>query len=248
MADESFDGSPASSASADRVLQEAFKRLDIDQLWKLCEGQGRAPGEFEQDLWEAIGDYRSTADVKVFLPARERNPQYNKLQKSIDGLKTQLDELHEFLEFEIIAVSIDFEPDQPDDDEYYWPGLDEGYTYGEYQIARVLEHLGEFEKIVQAARDRHKRSKGKPKKNQSFEDTILRLGRVFEKHSGKPAMSKYRYDDLLNDADDPDGESQPYQGPFFDYLHMIFWTINGRQEPTSHAIGDAARRAFELRK
>lgn len=248
MADECFDGVPELSISDDPVSQEAFKRLDIDRLWKFCDCQGTTPEKFGQNLREALSDYRLTDAVKVSLPAQERTPEYNKLQKSIDGLKTHLNEMHEFIEFEINAVSIDFEPDQPDDDESCWPGLDEGYTYGEYKIAQIREHLGEFEKIVEAARDRHKRAKGPQKKNQSLEDTILRLGHVFETYSGKPPMSKYRYDDLLNDADDPSGESRPYQGPFFDYLHMIFWTINGRQAPSSHTIGDAARRAFELRK
>jgi hypothetical protein len=219
---------------------EAFERLDLEKLWVLCDGEGAPRAEFAHDLRKVLQFYRPGPDSFVFLPAKERKPVYDKLEKAISNIHAQFANIHEHIEWEIDTVSIDFEPEEFEELEVLISGEYAGLSYGVYLIDTLQGRLQELSEILSAARKEHTRPKGKPKQNGSLERTIKELGTVYEKYTGREPMAAYRYDEL--------DQTQPYQGPFFDFLHAVFWTMSGKEEPSGHSIGDAARRAFGLRK
>jgi hypothetical protein len=82
--------------------------------------------------------------------------------------------------------------------------------------------------------------RGRPKQNESLECRIVDLGRLYEKISGKAPMAGLTYQELDSEI--------PYQGQFLTFVTQVFWAWNGRKVPTNPTLGDAARRAFGVRK
>lgn len=228
------------AAHREHEMKSAFGRLDLDRLWQICGGKDSPGGDFVNDLREALQFYRPGPNPSAFLPAKQRKPLYDKLEKAIGTLRDQLVNMDDFVAFEIDAASIQLEPD---DFDQYASGEYAGLSYGEYQLFTLLQNLDEYSEIVCAARESHTKPKGKPKQNRILEETVKDLGAVFEKYASQEPMAGYRFSDW-----DGIDESQVYHGPFFDFLHAIFWSMHGKGNPTSNTIGDAARRAFELRK
>ncbi|WP_171174912.1 hypothetical protein [Ruegeria sp. HKCCD8929] len=84
------------------------------------------------------------------------------------------------------------------------------------------------------------RPRARPKQNENLEETIKRLGAVFERYSGRKPMDSYWYNDL--------DEERPYKGSFFDFLFLFFWVDDAQRNPSVHAIGNVARRLFGHKK
>jgi hypothetical protein len=236
-----FENSEAKQNDARR--KAAFQKIDITAAWAACGLNGPPEDSFQTDLFAALEFYQTGPDRMAFIPAKLRNTLYSKLEKSIANLEQQLDELDDRVAFEIDAASVYFGPDDEDELLALLSGENEGLGYGSYHIYSILDHLAELKEIVAAARESRARGRGKPKQNQTLADTITKLGHVFTKYTDQEPMMGYRFDDWNNGE-----EAQVYHGPFFDLLHLVFWSMNGPSNPTSHVIGDTARRAFNLKK
>lgn len=216
----------------------ALARLDMDQLWQLCGHDGHASAEFGEDVRAALDRYRPGPDPKFRLNAEDRKGRYRRLTKALDALRIEIEAMHPQLVWELESAGIDFEPD-----EFMKTSVGtrhEGLAYGEYVLDGLAESVARLADIVPAAMDQTKASRGRPKQNAGLEQVITALARTYEKHTGKRPLEGYRQDGL--------DVSQPYKGPFFDFLSAVLWRFNGREFPSGHAIGDAARRAFGLRK
>ncbi|SFJ54589.1 hypothetical protein [Celeribacter neptunius] len=231
-----------SDAGRRRIAERAaaFARLDLAKAWRTLGVEGDCPATFEADLAEAMSFYSPGPDQKVSLDAKTRTPIYRKLEKTIASLQDQLDEMHDHIVWEIDAASTGVEPE---DFEATLPEDYEGLSFGGYHIHLLIDRLATFSDILDEARRVHDKPKGKPKQNETLSDTIKELGYVFKKYTGQEPMTGYRFDDW-NGIDD----AQVYHGPFFDLLHLVFWSMYGQENPTSHVLGDTARRAFNLRK
>ena len=221
----------------DRRRAEAFERLNLNTLWKICGLEGGYSDAFESDLWNALYIYRPGPDRYAYLPAKERSRLYIKLENAVSNLLAQMASMDEQIETEIDLEGYGFEPEGFDDSAAAEYAM---FTYGGYLIYTLHDQLKTFAEIVSEAKKNSLKPRGKPKQNAGLEQTINDLGEVFRKYSGQAPMTGYRYDEL--------DELQPYKGPFFDFLHATFWTMNGMGKPSSHTIGDATRRAFGLRK
>jgi hypothetical protein len=224
----------------DEARATAFALLDIAKAWRALGVESDCPDTFEADLSDAMRFYSADPTKAVSLDAKTRTPIYRKLEKSISSLQDQLDEMHEHIIWEIDAASAGIEPD--DFDETLPPEY-EGLSFGGYHIHVLTDRLSTFSDILSEAKRVHGKAKGKPKQNEVLADTIKELGYVFTKYTGQEPMTGYRFDDWNGDD-----EAQVYHSPFFDLLHLVFWSMYGRENPTSHVIGDTARRAFNLRK
>ena len=218
----------------------AFARLDVSKAWRTLGLEGDCPDTFEADLSEAMSFYSPGPDQKVSLDAKTRSPIYRKLEKTIGSLQNQLDEMHDHIVWEIDAASAGIEPE---DFEETLPEEYEGLSFGGYHIHLLIDRLTTFSDILEEAKRVHDKPKGKPKQNETLSDTIKELGYIFKKYTGHDPMTGYRFDDWNGDDD-----AQVYHSPFFDLLHLVFWSMYGRENPSSHVLGDTARRAFNLRK
>lgn len=217
---------------------EALERLDFGRLWTLCDGQGVASYSFEKDVRAVLCRYRPGPDRIVRMPAKERTQHYNGLEKAIIDLRRKFEEMHPHIAWELDMAGIDYEPVELIDG--ILKGSHEGLSYSEYLTDVLLSQLEQLEDVVRAARSENMARRGKPKQNSNLETTIRDLGAVYKKHMGREPMAGYRFNDI--------DESQPYQGPFLDFIQSALWTFNGAQVPSGYAIGEAARRAFGLRK
>lgn len=218
----------------------AFARLDVAKAWQMLGGIGDYPTTFKADLADAMRFYSPGPDQTVSLNAKTRMPIYRKLEKTIASLQDQLDEMHDHIVWEIDSASVGIEPEDFEDT---LPPEYEGLSFGGYHIHLLTDRLSTFSKILDEAKRVHGKSKGKPKQNETLADTITELGYVFKRHTEQDPMAGYRFDDWNGDD-----EAQVYHSPFFDLLHLVFWSMYGRENPTSHVLGDTARRAFNLRK
>lgn len=221
----------------DQQRADAFSRLNLNTLWRICGLDGDYSDEFQQDLWDALSVYRLGPDRYAFLPAKDRIRQYDKLENAIQKLRAQLGSMDEQIQTEIDMEGHAVEPEGFDETAPSEYGM---FSYGGYLVYTLQEQLKIFSEIVSDAKKNSLKPRGTPKQNASLELTIQDLGDIFERYAGQSPMAGYRYDEL--------DESQPYKGRFFDFLHAIFWSINGIGKPSSHTIGDTARRAFGLRK
>ena len=221
----------------DEESEKAISRLDLDELWSTCGREGRPCAEFKSDLRDALRFYRPGPDRKAALGWKERSSAYNKLEKSISRLRTELENLHYHIEHEIIAYNIE---NEPEGFEPCYSGEYEGLSYGEFRLCRLIEELESFASITGDAKRHFRRGRGRPPQNGTLTSTIKDLGDIFEKYSGNSPMETYSYDES--------NISHPYQGQFFDFLYAVFWPLNDRAYPSGNALGDAARRAFDLKK
>ena len=241
MTDDTFESAPVHPVQRER--EEALGKLDTCGAWAACGLEGEPGSDFTRDIRQAFASYRPGPDQYAALPARQRNAHYNRIAKAIDNIETELDEMNDIIVFEIDDASIHFEPEDEDELRALLSGDYEGLSYGGYHIYSILDHLKELKEVVAYARSSHARKRGKPKQNGTLEQTIANLANVYWKHTGKDPMTGYRFDDWSGDD-----KSQAYHGPFFDFLHRVFWSMYGRENPTSHVIGHAAREAFKQGK
>jgi len=224
----------------DDARAAAFVRIDIAKAWQALGQEGPPPTTFEADLSEAMRFYSPGPDRQVTMEARLRTPIYRKLEKAIANLQDQLHEMHDHIAWEIETASVGIEPEDFDET---LPSEYEGLSYGGYHVHLLTDRLSTFSEILAETHHGHKKPKGKPKQNETLESTIKTLGNVFTKYTEQDPMTGYQFNDY-----DGEDESQFYYGPFFNFLHLVFWSMYGRENPTSHALGDTARRAFGLRK
>lgn len=223
--------------------EAALGKLDTTGAWAAC-GLDGAPSEyFEADLREALKFHRSGPDRYAALPAKQRNALYNRLEKSIETIVMQFEEMNDFITFEIDVASNYFGPEDENELRALLSDDYEGLSYGSYQIHSIRDHLTELREVIAYARASHARRRGKPKQNRTLERTIASLAKVYNLHTGKDPMARYRYNDWSGED-----EAQVYHGPFFDFLHCVFWSMYGRENPTSHVLGHAAREVFKREK
>ena len=217
---------------------EALSRLDFERLWHLCGGEGAASDTFEHDVKSVMRRYRLGPDRFARMPAKERTPHYRTLERVVGSLRDQLETMHPHIAWELETAGINHEPEGFLDQSIGEPH--EGLSYSEYLMDALLNELAIFSDILRDAQADNRTPRGKPKQNSNLETTIRGLGAVYQKHTEREPMAGYRYNDI--------DESQPYQGRFLNFIQATIWAFNGAQKPSSHAIGEAARRAFGLRK
>jgi hypothetical protein len=218
---------------------KAFARIDLEQAWGLCGGEGNRPIPFERQLFEVLRDYNSNPITRPNhdITAKKRDQIYARLEKSASTLRNELQDLHEQVWNELLDSFTANEPPNVDD---ILVGENEGLTYGEYQIECILESLAVLTEVIPEAKVNHKRPMGRPKQNENLERTIHKFGGLYASVSGEAPMKTYRYNEV--DAD------TPYQGPFLNFLCATLWAYNGRKFPSNNALGEATRIAFSLRK
>lgn len=217
---------------------ETLARLDFNHLWHLCGGEEAASDNFTNDVKSVMRTYRPGPDQLVRMPAKDKTKHYNSLEKAITNLRDQIKDMHSHIEWELTTAGIDFEPEDFFEKSVGTPH--EGLSYSEYLADVLLNEMAQFSDVVRDARALNKAQRGKPKQNANLEATIRALGDVYKKHSGCEPMAGYRFNDI--------DESQPYQSPFLDFVQSVLWAFNEAQKPSGYAIGEAARRAFGLRK
>ncbi len=210
---------------------------DLNKLWEICGLEGNCSAEFSRRVREAVYFYFPGPSKQFVLSAKERNRFYAKLEKSIGNLREQLDGIHDDMVVEIDWGGDGYEPEGFDLSQAADLGV---FTYGGYLLHTLEGQLEDFAEIVATAKKENGNPRGKPKQNEALESTISDLAEIYQDYSGREPMAGHHYDDL--------NELQPHQGPFLDFLHTLFWTVNGSNFPTSNTIGDAARRQFKLRK
>ncbi|WP_170326244.1 hypothetical protein [Ruegeria arenilitoris] len=222
-----------------RRLERASSLTDEDfhKLWEICGQEGNYSADFSKRVREAVYFYFPGRSKNFAQSAKERNRFYGRLEKSIGNLREQLDSIHDDMVIEIDWGGDGYEPEGFDLKQAADFGV---FTYGGYLLYTLQGQLEDFAEIVATAKKENGNPRGKPKQNEALESTISDLGDIYRDFSGKAPMAGYRYDEL--------DERQPYKGPFFDFLHGVLWTVNGRDYPTSNTLGDTARRLFKLRK
>ncbi|MCV6823164.1 MULTISPECIES: hypothetical protein [Halocynthiibacter] len=212
--------------------------LDIGKLWEALGLDAPMATEFESEIEFIARAYDPKNRSVSKLSAKERKALYGKIEKSASTLLAQLSHLPPSAEWELEEAGFALEPEGFD--EAIMDTENEGLGYGEFLVEKLQAALPELNVLVEYALTEHKRPRARPKQNQSLEDTITKLGKVFEYFTGDVPMASYSYNEI--------DQERPYHGRFFDFLYAFFWSVNGRQFPTSHTIGDTARRVFGLRK
>jgi hypothetical protein len=182
--------------------------------------------------------YRPGPDRFARWPAKDRTLHYKTLERAVKNLRDQLKTMHPHIAWELETAGINHEPEDFFDQSI--GAQHEGISYSEYLVGVLLNELANFSDIVRDARADNKTPRGKPKQNSNLETTIRGLGTVYQKHTEREPMAGYRFNDI--------DESRPYQGPFLDFIQSTIWAFNDAENPSNHAIGEAARRAFGLRK
>ena len=221
-----------------REVAAKFERLDLDRLWSLCSARTKRLETFDTELRRVLFRYRSEQRPLPKLSAKQRGKTYDQIEKSARTLRGHLTDMAPSLENELVATFLYHEPEelfeQTVDTEY------EGLSYFEYHAFRIMDSISVLLEHLPEARDDHKPQAGRPKQNENLEETIRYLGELFEGASGQPVAERFRYDESDRKA--------PYQGPFMAFLSAAIWGFNGREFPSNAALGEATRRAFELRK
>ena len=235
--DSNLDSLLSGSRKHEKDFLSSFSRIDLQKLWILCGRQCEQSACFEESVRAVVEHYRPQAVRLARLPAKERNPIYNRLDKAVSALLSELYDLPEVIQLEITNSA---EESTPENVSEIVSGRFEGLSYGEYQVYSLEESLSKFHDIIKDAHKVHGIPRGKPKQNENLTETILGLGEIFKRYSGEDPMSSYSYDEL--------DDREPYKSRFFDFLRIVLWSFNGRDFPSGHAIGDAARRAFGLKK
>lgn len=225
--------------SVERRFERAssLTEKDMDSLWKICGRDGTHTDEFEEAVRHAVLYYFPGPQRTPAFTAKDRARYYAKLEKTVASLRSQLENVDDQIVNEIDWSGEAFGPENFDTTLAADYGM---FSYGGYLFQRLHEDLEVFANIVSSSVADHVPSRGKPKQNGALESTIQDLGDIYETCSGSKPMDGYRYDDL--------DDLQPYKGSFFDFLHTVFWTVNGTRYPSSNTIGDAARRLYKLRK
>ena len=171
------------------------------------------------------------------LSAKQRDRHYDQIDKTARKLRDLLSDMLPTLENELIETFIYYTPE----DLYEKVGEEyEGLGYYEAHASRIMDSIDVLLEHLPEARAEHQPQAGRRKQNANLEETIQRLGKIFEATSKQPVGHRFRYDD--------GNSSMPYQGPFMAFLSAVIWGFNGREFPSNAALGEATRRAFELRK
>ncbi len=212
--------------------------LDLEHMW----GQMQLPlpvaKGFATDIEYIARHYRPKDRRIKPLPAKERKTIYSKLDKTVSSLLDQLSNLPPSIQWEIEEVGMANEPE-----DYFENAIGadhEGLDYGEYLIDVLKGKLPEIAFLIQEGLEHHKRPRARPKQNESLEDTIQRLAKVFQHYTGRNPVKTYRYDEL--------DEEQPYKSDFFSFMYAFFWVDQNHKFPTSHTLGNATLRVFGLKK
>ncbi|AXT27821.1 hypothetical protein D1823_15375 [Ruegeria sp. AD91A] len=212
--------------------------LDFENMWSQMQLPLPVAEGFAADIEWIAQHYRPNDRRMSQLPAKERRAIYSKLDKTVEALLEQLSNLPPSIRWEIEEVGMANEPE-----DYFENALGadhEGLDYGEYLIDALKTKLPEIAFLIGDALEHHKRPRERPKQNESLEQTIQQLARVFRHYTGRDPMERRRYDD--SDAD------QPYKNDFFSFLYAFFWVDPNHKFPTSQAIGNATLRLFGHKK
>jgi len=222
------------------MLDNQNKKLELDfeHMWSQMQLPLPVAEGFASDIEWIAQHYRPNDRRLTQLPAKERKAIYSKLDKTIGSLLDQLSNLPPSIQWEIEEVGMANEPENYFEDAL---GADhEGLDYGEYLIDVLNTKLPEIAFLIGDALEHHKRPRARPKQNESLEDTIQQLAKVFQHYTGRNPMETHRYDEL--------DEEQPYKSDFFSFMYAFFWVDQNHKFPTSHTLGNATLRVFGLKK
>lgn len=212
--------------------------LDLEQLWKALGLGAPMAKDFESEIEFVAHDYEPKGGRIAKLSAKQRKALYGKIEKTASTLLAQLSNLPPSVEHELTGAGYALPPEGFP--EVTFGTEAEGLSYSEFIVDQLQTALPELNSLVEFAHEDNKRPRARPKQNRSLEYTIKKLGKVFEYYTGEVPMASYSYKEI--------DQERPYQGRFFDFLYAFFWSVNGMQFPTSHALGDTARRLYGLRK
>lgn len=157
-----------------------------------------------------------------------------KLQRSSEILKTEIAEVHPFLKYHIEDSFLFNEPENSFDLQV---GEFEGLSYGEFRLDQLTERLDEFLVILEDANEHFNPPRHRPKELEHLENSIKRLGIVFEKISGDEPLSTYTMAEVGRGG-------KEYSGPFFDFACHVLWGFAGKEFPQRSALAETARRVF----
>lgn len=218
--------------------QDKKFELDFENMWSQMQLPLPVAKGFAADI-EWIAQHYRPKDRRVApLPAKERKAIYSKLDKTVSSLLVQLSNLPPSIQWEIEEVGMANEPE-----DYFENAIGadhEGLDYGEYLIHVLKEKLPEIAFLIGEGLEHHKRPRARPKQNESLEETIQQLAKVFRHYTGRDPMETRRYDEM--------DEEQPYKSDFFYFLYAFFWVDQNHKFPTAHTIGNATLRVFGLKK
>ncbi|WP_306151481.1 hypothetical protein [Roseovarius sp. MMSF_3281] len=149
--------------TAKELEPDKLARLNFNDLWGLCGGQGAASDEFTKEVQAAMRNYRPGPDQRVRIPAKDRTKHYKALEKAITSLRVQFEDMHPHIDWELAKAAIEHEPeDFAENSIGKWY---EGLSYSEYLADLILEQLAQFSNIVRDAREYNNNPRGKPKQN-----------------------------------------------------------------------------------
>lgn len=215
-----------------------YERLDLDRLWSLCGATDERTNAFGSELLRTLLRYTPRQRALPKLPAKQRERFFAKFEKSARSLKALLEDLPPALEIEFLGTMDYHTPegffDETDGTEY------EGLGYFDFHAYRIIDSLSVLLEHLPEVHAEHLRSAGRPKQNENLEETIRRLGKLFFAVSGQSVATRFRYVEL--------DTAMPYQGPFMEFLCATLWSFNEKEFPSNATLGEAARRAFSLRK
>jgi len=231
------DDDPYCNRAHETEFYERFRRINIDEVWRQCCTDQPRPNEFEPALSDALYFYSPKPGNRVAIPALERSRWYQKLERAAVMMLAELDEVPDAIWWELQNI---YEVNSPADVDSILSEENEGLTYGEYATEQLSDQIALFLATIRESQKAYKPSAGRPKQNESLEQTIRDLGTFFERFAGQEPMATYRYD--------PHEESNHYKGPFMDFLCAVIWSFNGSNLPSNDTLGEAARSAFGLRK
>lgn len=211
----------------------------LEEAWNMCGMAGKPNAAFRDAIADALFHYKRQLTKEPRLSTRERTRLLGKIEKHSEQLRQLLLSLNDETACEFSDVyTARFEPEELQlgsiDTEF------EGLSYFEAQVERLDNMLSELSEGVRIVSSAGYDIKGRPKQNFGLEDTIKSLGEIFQAGTGRTPMEGYGYSDTLGD--------HPYTGPFLDFLTCVLWGYAKREVPSNSAIGEAARRAFGLRK
>ncbi|WP_424832266.1 hypothetical protein [Ruegeria sp.] len=218
--------------------QNKKSELDFENMWKQMQLPLPIAEGFVADIGWIAQHYHPKPRRIAPLSAKERKAIYGKLDKTISSLLEQLSNLPPSIQWEFDEVGMGNEPENYFEDSL---GSDhEGLGYSEHLVDDVQEKLPKIQFLIGEALEQHKRPRARPKQNESLEETIQQLAKVFLHYTGRNPMETYRYDEL--------DEDQPYKSDFFSFLYAFFWADQSHKFPSSHTIGNTTFRVFGLKK
>lgn len=208
--------------------------FNANSAWQACGRIGPASKFFEDRMNEILKSYFADQRKMPRTNNTKRKATFAKIQSLSEKLRTELDNLPDDLEHEITDAYMLNEPEEYSEESM---GKDhEGLGYWEFEFWRLDTILARLDEILDESVINTRKPAGRPKQNENLEEAIQKLAVLYTEISGNDptkgiVVSTY-------------GNSEPYRGPFLDFLQTTIWTYNDREFPSSAALGETARRVF----